>query len=58
LRWIAYVTPLWHGVALCRGLALGTIGVLAALGHVIVLCVFAGAGLAVAFRYYRKRLTP
>ena len=29
LRWIAYVTPLWHGVALCRGLALGTIGALA-----------------------------
>jgi lipooligosaccharide transport system permease protein len=58
LRWIAYVTPLWHGVALCRGLALGTIGALAALGHVAVLCVFAGVGLALAFGYYRQKLTP
>src|SRR5262249_52466298 len=34
LRPVAYVTPLWHAVELCRGLALETIGAVAATGHV------------------------
>ena len=44
LRWIAYVTPLWHGVALCRALALAPSAAPAAIGHVAVLCAFAGVG--------------
>jgi lipooligosaccharide transport system permease protein len=58
LEWIAYLTPLWHGVALCRGLALGTISVGAALGHATVLAAFALVGMLLAFRYYERRLTP
>ena len=30
LQPVAYVTPLWHGVELCRGAVLGTLGVAAA----------------------------
>jgi lipooligosaccharide transport system permease protein len=58
LRGIAYVTPLWHGVALCRGLALGTITALAALGHTAVLTAFMAVGLVLAFHFYRQKLTP
>ena len=32
LQPVAYVTPLWHGVELCRGAVLGTLGVAAAAG--------------------------
>jgi lipooligosaccharide transport system permease protein len=32
-EWLAYLTPLWHGVELARGLALGNIGLPAVLGH-------------------------
>src|SRR6516164_2288524 len=32
IRPVAYVTPLWHGVALCRSLSLGTADLVGALG--------------------------
>lgn len=57
IRWIAYVTPLWHGVVLCRGLALGTISAVAVLGHTTVLVAYAVAGAVIAFALYRRRLT-
>ena len=45
LEWVAYVTPLWHGVALCRGLALGTLRRAAeALLHVAYLLLWVVAG--------------
>ena len=44
IRWIAYVTPLWHGVMLCRGLALGTISALAVAGHTTVLVIYIVVG--------------
>jgi lipooligosaccharide transport system permease protein len=56
LEWVAYVTPLWHGVDLCRGLTLGTIGAPAALGHAAYLLAWAVAGFAVAEQTYRRRL--
>jgi lipooligosaccharide transport system permease protein len=56
LRQIAYVTPLYHGVSLCRGLTLGTIGWSAALGHAAYLLVLGIAGFALAQRTYRLRL--
>ena len=49
-RWarvVAYVTPLWHGVDLCRGFTLGTVDWLHALAHVAYLSVFVVAGLLV-----------
>ena len=56
LRWLAYATPLWHGVALCRALTLGQPHVLAALGHIAYLAVLAGAGIWAGARTYTRRL--
>jgi lipooligosaccharide transport system permease protein len=56
LREIAYATPLYHGVALCRGLTLGTIHWPAALGHTAYLVAFAVAGLVLAEHFYARRL--
>jgi lipooligosaccharide transport system permease protein len=56
LEQLAYVTPLWHGVDLCRGLTLGTISAAAAVGHVAYLLAWVVGGLAVASWGYRKRL--
>jgi len=56
LEWLAYVTPLWHGVALCRDLILGTTHALADLGHVAYLLLWALVGLRLAFLSYRRRL--
>jgi lipooligosaccharide transport system permease protein len=55
-RFIAYATPLWHGVALCRALSLGTVTPGAALGHVGYLAALAAVGVAVGNRTYRRRL--
>jgi lipooligosaccharide transport system permease protein len=56
LELIAYLTPLWHGVELCRALMLGDVELLPALGHVAFLAAVAGAGLAAALFTYRRRL--
>jgi lipooligosaccharide transport system permease protein len=56
LQWVAYATPLWHGVDLCRGLVLGTIGAAAAVGHAAYLLAWIVGGLAVARVKYRQRL--
>jgi lipooligosaccharide transport system permease protein len=56
LELVAYVTPIWHGVELCRGLMLGTIELLPALGHVTYLLAWTIGGLALAGRSYRRRL--
>ena len=55
-RPIAYVTPLYHGVELTRGAVLGTLGLLAALGHVAVLVAYAGAGYVACRRTFTVRL--
>ncbi len=52
----AYVTPIWHGVELCRGLMLGTIELLPAGGHIAYLLAWTIGGLALARRSYRRRL--
>jgi lipooligosaccharide transport system permease protein len=56
IRPVAYVTPLWHGVALCRALSLGTATLGGALVHVGYLAALAAAGIAAAHRTYRRRL--
>jgi lipooligosaccharide transport system permease protein len=55
---IAWLSPLWHGVELTRGLALGTIGAtpLLALVHVGVLVTLTLVGLAFALRTIEARL--
>ena len=55
---IAWLSPLWHGVELSRGLAFGTIGrePLLALAHVVVLVAIFTAGTLWAFRTVEARL--
>jgi len=57
LRPVAYATPLWHGVDLCRGVTLGgglTPG--GAAVHVVYLTMLSLAGLAAARVTYRRAL--
>jgi lipooligosaccharide transport system permease protein len=56
LEQLAYLTPLWHGVALSRGLALGTVSAGAALSHALYLCAWTAGGFWFAVRNYRRRL--
>jgi lipooligosaccharide transport system permease protein len=58
LRIVAWATPLWHGVELCRALTLGRVAAGATLVHVAVLVGFVTAGLAVGARTFTRRLTP
>jgi lipooligosaccharide transport system permease protein len=54
---LAWFTPLFHGVALTRSLALGRdLDVAVLLLHAAVLVVLAGVGTLVAFRTFRRRL--
>jgi lipooligosaccharide transport system permease protein len=55
-QWVAYATPLWHGVALSRGLALGTLDAGSALLHVGYLTLWVVAGVVLALRSFRRRL--
>jgi len=56
LRTVAPLTPLYHGVALCRSLGLGSVTALGALGHVTYLAVWTVAGGALAVRRFERRL--
>ncbi|HLQ60834.1 MAG TPA: ABC transporter permease [Candidatus Acidoferrales bacterium] len=56
LQALAWLTPLSHGVALTRGLTLGTLALPAAALHVTVLLLFIGAGLVAASITLRRRL--
>jgi len=56
IRPVAYVTPLWHGVALCRSLALGHITAVALAVHLAVLGGLVVAGVVAGSVTYRKRL--
>ena len=58
LRPVAMVTPLWHGVELCRAIALGRSPELPAPLHVAYLLVLSGIGFVLAIRFLRKRLQP
>ena len=56
LRPLAYITPLWHGVALCRSLTLGTASLGISLAHVAYLAAVAAVSIAAGNRSYRRRL--
>jgi lipooligosaccharide transport system permease protein len=58
LRWLAYASPLWHAVVLCRACTLPGFGVTAwaAVGHLAYLAAWAGVGFRLALKTYRKRL--
>ena len=54
---IARLTPLWHGVELCRGAVHGRLSLEAAAFHTAYLLAFSLIGLALAARTFRRKLT-
>lgn len=56
LQPVAWATPLWHGVELTRGAALGTWELWPSLGHVAYLLVMLAVGVALAVWRFRVRL--
>jgi lipooligosaccharide transport system permease protein len=52
---VAWVTPLWHGITLCRDLTSGTLDAMAIL-HVAYLLAFVIGGIVVAVRLHHKAL--
>lgn len=58
LQPVAWLSPLWHGVDLCRQLMLGTVAdaPLLAVIHTLVLVTITGIGIAVALRTVESRL--
>jgi lipooligosaccharide transport system permease protein len=56
VRPVAYATPLWHGVALCRALSLGDVDAGSAAINVGYLVAMAAVGLWAGSRTFRRRL--
>jgi len=56
LRWLAYVSPLWHAVDLSRAATLGVAPEWSATGHLAYLALWAAAGWWLALRAFRRRL--
>jgi lipooligosaccharide transport system permease protein len=56
LQPVAWLTPLYHGVALTRGLAIGTIDLVGGLVHVAVLLLYVAVGIAIAGLTFRRAL--
>ena len=53
---VAWATPLWHGVVLCRDLTTGGAEVGPSVGHAAYLLALTAAGLAAAVITHRRRL--
>jgi lipooligosaccharide transport system permease protein len=56
IRPLAYITPLWHGVALCRSLSLGTAQFLPSVGHACYLLAVTAISVYVGTLTYTRRL--
>jgi lipooligosaccharide transport system permease protein len=58
VRWLAYLSPLWHGVQVCRAATLPQyhLSWLVILGHLAYLGLWVGVGFALAVRMYRRKL--
>lgn len=56
LRWLAWISPLWHGNELARGATLGGLDLPAALGHASFLLALFGFGVFLARRLFYRRL--
>jgi len=56
LQVVAYISPLFHGVSLCRDLTLGTVHLWPDLGHAAYLCLWVGVGYTVGRHTFAKRL--
>jgi lipooligosaccharide transport system permease protein len=56
IEWLAYLSPLWHGVELSRDLSLGTVELLPALGNLAYLSAWFVIGTWLAVRALTRRL--
>lgn len=56
VEWVAYLTPLWHGVALARSIALGVVEPAFAATNVAVLTLWVAAGLWASFLAFGRKL--
>jgi lipooligosaccharide transport system permease protein len=56
LQPVAYLTPLWHGVELCRSVAVDVATRLPVVVHIAYLSLWIGAGWLVAIGTFRKKL--
>ncbi len=58
IQWIAWLLPLWHGVALARALSLGIVweNPWLNLAHLLILATLAAAGIVAMFVMYRRQL--
>jgi lipooligosaccharide transport system permease protein len=56
IRPLAWATPLWHGTELSRGVALGTLELMPALGHLAYLLAMLALGVVLARRRFTQRL--
>ncbi|ROT27130.1 ABC transporter permease [Micromonospora sp. HM5-17] len=56
LRWLAYASPLWHGVDLCRAATLGVAPDWSVPGHLLYLGAWAAGGWLLARACFRRRL--
>lgn len=56
LQWVAKVTPLWHGVELCRDAVNHRLELASTLGHVAYLLAFVAGGWLFARRTFARRL--
>jgi lipooligosaccharide transport system permease protein len=54
---VAWISPLWHGTELARGVALGTLRAWPAAGHVVYLIALLVVGVRLTRWQYRVRLT-
>ena len=55
---VAWVTPLWHGVEICRMVATGAVAWAPLAGHLLVPVLYAAVGWWLAERGFAKRLVP
>ena len=55
-RWLAWITPLWHGTELARAAALGHLSAIAIVGHVAYLLAWLVVGLLLARWRFRWRI--
>ncbi|WP_158880910.1 ABC transporter permease [Amycolatopsis anabasis] len=56
LRWLAWISPLWHGNELARGVTLGGLGPWSALGHAAFVGAVFAVGFLLARKYFYRRL--
>ncbi|WP_338067452.1 ABC transporter permease [Crossiella equi] len=53
---LAWVTPLWHGTELARGVLLGDLRLWPAVGHTAYLLLLVAVGTVLSIRNFRRRL--